>query len=240
MEIRPLDRETWPALAELFAAGGDPKWCWCQWWRKRNANWTNTTAEDNRADLERLATADPAPGLVALREGRAIGWVGLGPREDFDRLARCAHHPPAPRRGGVDRQLLRRRTRRPAERRRPRAAAGRASPMPASTAPVSSRATPCGTGGDKMTSAGLHTAPSGCSRARGSRSRPRRRPVRRPARHAWSCAASRGPCQGGPTDRTMTSPRRWTTGRALRMTARVRAVSWSARSLTKSATSPLV
>jgi hypothetical protein len=28
MEIVPLDAGTWPALADLFAAGGDPKWCW--------------------------------------------------------------------------------------------------------------------------------------------------------------------------------------------------------------------
>ena len=29
VEIAPLTVETWAALAELFAAGGDPKWCWC-------------------------------------------------------------------------------------------------------------------------------------------------------------------------------------------------------------------
>jgi GNAT superfamily N-acetyltransferase len=87
MDIRPASRDSWPLIAELFAAGGDPRWCWCQWWRKRNANWTNTTADGNRADLEALVGADPAPGLVALEDGRAVGWVGLGPREDFPRLA---------------------------------------------------------------------------------------------------------------------------------------------------------
>ena len=28
-----------------------------------------------------------APGLVAYRDGAAIGWVSLGPREDYERLA---------------------------------------------------------------------------------------------------------------------------------------------------------
>jgi hypothetical protein len=28
VDIVPLSRKSWPALAELFAAGGDPKWCW--------------------------------------------------------------------------------------------------------------------------------------------------------------------------------------------------------------------
>ena len=96
MEIVPASREAWPALAELFAAGGDPKWCWCQFWRKPGANWTNTTPAQNRADLEALLGADPAPGLVALEDGVAVGWVGLGPREAFPRLARSRTLPQLP------------------------------------------------------------------------------------------------------------------------------------------------
>src|SRR5690349_22256516 len=91
VEILPLDDATWPALAELFAAGGDPRWCWCQFWRKPGSNWSNTTADDNRGALRALMEDDkdaPAPGLVALEDGVAIGWVGLGPREDFGRLLR--------------------------------------------------------------------------------------------------------------------------------------------------------
>jgi GNAT superfamily N-acetyltransferase len=30
---------------------------------------------------------DVAPGLLGCRDGRAIGWVSLGPREDYERLA---------------------------------------------------------------------------------------------------------------------------------------------------------
>jgi GNAT superfamily N-acetyltransferase len=122
MDIQPLSADTWPALADLFAAGGDPKWCWCQFWRKPGSNWSNTTAADNRADLERLAAADPAPGLVAVRDGVAVGWVGLGPRDAFPRLARSRTLPQLPgddvwvincfvvartaRRGGVAKALL--------------------------------------------------------------------------------------------------------------------------------------
>ncbi len=96
MEIVPLTGDVWPALAELFAAGGDPKWCWCQFWRKPGSNWSNTTAADNRTDLEALTGHDPAPGLVALRDRVAVGWVGLGPREDFPRLARSRTLPQLP------------------------------------------------------------------------------------------------------------------------------------------------
>jgi GNAT superfamily N-acetyltransferase len=96
LEILPLSAATWPALAELFSAGGDPKWCWCQFWRKPGANWTNTTPGENRADLEALTKDDVAPGLVALRAGRAVGWVGFGPREAFPRLARSRTLPQLP------------------------------------------------------------------------------------------------------------------------------------------------
>jgi len=95
--IEPLTTATWPALAELFNAGGDPKWCWCQYWRKPGSNWSNTRAEENRADLRSLLDGDgPAPGLVALEDGRAVGWVGLGPREDFPRLVRSRTLPQLP------------------------------------------------------------------------------------------------------------------------------------------------
>lgn len=99
MDIVPASPDVWPTLADLFAAGGDPKWCWCQFWRKPGSNWTNTTADDNRADLRTLVGQDPAPGLVALRDGKAIGWVGLGPREDFGRLARSRVIPQFPGEG---------------------------------------------------------------------------------------------------------------------------------------------
>jgi len=96
IEIVPLSGETWPALAALFGAGGDPKWCWCQFWRKPGSSWANTTPDENRADLASLLGSDPAPGLVALRDGVAIGWVGLGPREDFPRLGRSRTIPQLP------------------------------------------------------------------------------------------------------------------------------------------------
>jgi GNAT superfamily N-acetyltransferase len=96
LDIEPLSSSNWAALAQLFAAGGDPRWCWCQFWRKPGANWTNTTPADNRADLEALVGADPAPGLVALRDGVAVGWIGLGPRDDFPRLGRSRTIPQLP------------------------------------------------------------------------------------------------------------------------------------------------
>jgi GNAT superfamily N-acetyltransferase len=85
-DIEPLTPERFPDLAALFEEGGDAKWCWCTYFRVRGRDWTNSTAAGNREELERLTEGDPAPGLVAYDGDRAVGWVSLGPREDFGRL----------------------------------------------------------------------------------------------------------------------------------------------------------
>jgi GNAT superfamily N-acetyltransferase len=84
--IHPLTTDRWDDLAVLFQEGGDPKWCWCQFYRERGLDWSNSTAETNRERLRSLATDGPAPGLVAYLDGRAVGWVSLAPRPAFDRL----------------------------------------------------------------------------------------------------------------------------------------------------------
>lgn len=90
LEIHPLTPARLQDLAALFGQGGDPKWCWCAWFRVRGLDWTNSTEDSNRAVLERAvrttAREHRAPGLVAYRDGEAVGWVSLGPREDYERL----------------------------------------------------------------------------------------------------------------------------------------------------------
>jgi GNAT superfamily N-acetyltransferase len=85
--IEPLTPKGFGDLAALFEEGGDPKWCWCVYFRFRGRDWSNSTAGQNRAALEDLTGRDLAPGLVAYRDDQAIGWVSLAPREDYERLA---------------------------------------------------------------------------------------------------------------------------------------------------------
>ena len=89
--IVPLTSERFPDLADLFATG-DPRWCWCMYFRVRGRTWSNSSPDTNRSDLRKLARdgerdGSIAPGLVAYREGAAVGWVSLAPREDYERLA---------------------------------------------------------------------------------------------------------------------------------------------------------
>ena len=88
LDIQPLTPKRIPHLATLFDQGGDPKWCWCSYFRVRGRDWTNATPADNRELLTRAARKrHHAPGLLAYDEGTVVGWVSLGPRDDFERLA---------------------------------------------------------------------------------------------------------------------------------------------------------
>jgi GNAT superfamily N-acetyltransferase len=86
--VVPLTPERFADLAELFNEGGDPKWCWCMYFRTPGMDWTNSTAASNRDGLRTLSGREVAPGLVGYRDGRAVGWVSLAPREDYGRLQR--------------------------------------------------------------------------------------------------------------------------------------------------------
>jgi GNAT superfamily N-acetyltransferase len=86
LEVHPLTPDRFGDLAALFSEGGDPKWCWCQFSRVRGLDWSNSTADSNRDRLEGLTRSGPPPGLVGYRDGRAVGWVSLAPRESFERL----------------------------------------------------------------------------------------------------------------------------------------------------------
>jgi GNAT superfamily N-acetyltransferase len=87
--VVPLTSERFADLAELFNEGGDPKWCWCMYFRTPGMDWTNSTATGNREGLRALAGREVAPGLVGYRDGRAVGWVSLAPRGDYGRLERA-------------------------------------------------------------------------------------------------------------------------------------------------------
>jgi GNAT superfamily N-acetyltransferase len=92
--VSPLDTALWPSLSDMFAQGGDPKNCWCTFWRFPNAQLAPMSTPDKRDWLQAAAdtgTGDApptAPGLVAHEDGRALGWVSLAPRTDYGRLAK--------------------------------------------------------------------------------------------------------------------------------------------------------
>jgi GNAT superfamily N-acetyltransferase len=90
LDIQPLTPARLPDLAELFGQGGDPRWCWCSWYRLRNADFSKGSTASHRAMMEAAAEEGDrigqAPGLVAYDEDGVVGWVSVGPREEYERL----------------------------------------------------------------------------------------------------------------------------------------------------------
>jgi ribosomal protein S18 acetylase RimI-like enzyme len=88
ISIRPLTEEAWEPLAALFREGGDPRWCYCQFWRMRSKDFAVMNVPQLRERLHDQARSDQPPGLVAFDGDRAVGWVSLGPRTDYERIVR--------------------------------------------------------------------------------------------------------------------------------------------------------
>jgi len=128
LTVRPLTPERWGDLEAIFGARGCSvaRGCWCMYYRVSGKGaYTRPSDEQRRrskASLKSLAARDPPPGLIGYRADEPVGWVSLGPREDYAKLARsptmkavdeqavwsiiCFVVPSAYREQGVARELL--------------------------------------------------------------------------------------------------------------------------------------
>ena len=95
IEIRPLTPDRWPDVTALFDEGGDPKTCSCMFWRVRSKDWSFANGAEARTGFHELVAAnrDPAPGLLAYADGRAVAWVSVAPRTDYERLTHSRVRP---------------------------------------------------------------------------------------------------------------------------------------------------
>jgi GNAT superfamily N-acetyltransferase len=91
LAIKPLTPDRFADVATLFEEGGDPKWCWCAYFRVRGTDFSSGAKTRHRSVLQAAVddgvATGRAPGLVAYEADSAIGWISLGPREDYERLA---------------------------------------------------------------------------------------------------------------------------------------------------------
>jgi GNAT superfamily N-acetyltransferase len=90
-EVRPLTDQTWADLEELFGLPGGSivRGCWCLYYRKvGQVGIGKAQAPSNKAELHGLVRSGVVPGLVGYADGSPVGWISLGPREDYRRLER--------------------------------------------------------------------------------------------------------------------------------------------------------
>jgi ribosomal protein S18 acetylase RimI-like enzyme len=92
--IEPLTPERWPDLETVFMARGCSvaRGCWCMYYRLTGTSSGHVSnrarVAANKAQLRALVDANRPPGLLGYRDGSPVGWVSLGPREEFAKLAR--------------------------------------------------------------------------------------------------------------------------------------------------------
>src|SRR5512141_353945 len=81
LTVEPLTPERITDLAELFEEGGDPRWCWCAYFRVRGTDFSAGSRTRHRSVLEAAASdgraAGRAPGLVAYEDGSVVGWISI-------------------------------------------------------------------------------------------------------------------------------------------------------------------
>lgn len=87
--VEPATPDRWGHVAKVFGSRGNPSWCACQyfidpqWNRGKEANW--------QALREQVDTTGLAPGLIAYRDGEAVGWIQVGPSSRFPRFKPIGH-----------------------------------------------------------------------------------------------------------------------------------------------------
>lgn len=90
MIVRPLTKSRWYDLVELFnrPGGSIVRGCWCMHYRKSGAGSHGSQGQANKRALKSLVDDGTVPGLIGYKDGRPVGWISLGPREDYRRLER--------------------------------------------------------------------------------------------------------------------------------------------------------
>lgn len=94
--VRPLTPERWADIEAIFGARGCSvaRGCWCMCYRRSGtqpkppAGMTRSAV--NRNDLKKLTRSKTPPGLIGYRGRIPVGWISLGPREDFAKLERSS------------------------------------------------------------------------------------------------------------------------------------------------------
>ncbi|WP_411700876.1 N-acetyltransferase family protein [Conyzicola sp.] len=87
--IRSASEVPWADLERVFETPGDPRTCWCQYFKVTPAEWDATDAQTFATRLhEQTRRGDPTPGLIAYVDDEAAGWVAVEPRDNYPRLRR--------------------------------------------------------------------------------------------------------------------------------------------------------
>jgi GNAT superfamily N-acetyltransferase len=95
VQVAPVTPERWDDLAAVLGSSGGDGGCWDMFWRLTASGYAASSRDRNRTALRELVrTESLPPGLLAYRDGKPAGWISVGPRSGYRRLARSRHFAP--------------------------------------------------------------------------------------------------------------------------------------------------
>lgn len=83
-----LTPDRWADFEDLFGKQGACYGCWCTHFRLEPKVRQAMTGAEKRAFMKDRIEAGPPPGILAYEQGRAVGWVQVGPRADVSQWNR--------------------------------------------------------------------------------------------------------------------------------------------------------
>lgn len=82
----PLTPKRFADMETVFGDRGVARRCFCMHWRRPDGGFDDE--RDNRDRFAEITSEGPAPGLIGYIGTDPVGWVQVGPREDFPTIYR--------------------------------------------------------------------------------------------------------------------------------------------------------
>jgi GNAT superfamily N-acetyltransferase len=87
LSFKPLKRNLWTDLEELFGPRGACGGCWCMFWKLRGKAFDEVKGIETRQMHKSIVDSGTVTGLLAYLHGEVVGWVAVEPRSAYPRLA---------------------------------------------------------------------------------------------------------------------------------------------------------
>jgi GNAT superfamily N-acetyltransferase len=87
LSIKPIKRNLWTDLEELFGANGACGGCWCMNWKLRGKAYDEAKGFETRQMHKSIVDSGVVTGLIAYWHGEVAGWIAVEPRSAYEKLA---------------------------------------------------------------------------------------------------------------------------------------------------------
>jgi len=87
LSIKPIKRNLWPDLEELFGSNGACGGCWGMHWKLRGKIYEEAKGYETRQMHKAIVDSGVVTGLLAYWHGEVAGWVAVEPRSAYEKLA---------------------------------------------------------------------------------------------------------------------------------------------------------